>query len=164
MGDMEPHPDELAGVVDMFGALTRAELQEALAELAFKQGEGYDPDAFADDIATAVEGYYLVPVDSSEAGGDGKEGPQLLVPGPVAFPDLPENAEDLAHIMNISTRRVDRDTAGRAGVERFRTEVAETATPERASTLVDVSYELETWAGVDLSDVRGQLDEQASDE
>ena len=161
---MDLRPDELAGVVDMFGALTAEELQEALAELAFKQGEEYAPDSFAGDIERATEGYHLVAVDPDAASGDRSSGDdeidELLVAGPVAFPELPENAEDLAHIMDVTARSVDRETAGEAAVERFRREVDAAERDERVSTLVDVSYELEAWASVDLSDARERLDQK----
>ena len=40
--------DGVAGVVDVFGALTRAELERALRELAFKQGVDAPDDAIDD--------------------------------------------------------------------------------------------------------------------
>jgi len=46
--------DELAGVVDLFGALTREELSQALTELAFKQGAAVDDAAVTDAIETAT--------------------------------------------------------------------------------------------------------------
>ena len=49
-------PDELAGVVDLFGALTPSELESALEELAFKRGESVDSDAVAvDDVRERLD-------------------------------------------------------------------------------------------------------------
>lgn len=149
--------DELAGVVDLFGALTRAELGEALAELAYKQGEPYDPDRFDDDIRAAVERYHLVELDAAAADLDIDE--PALAPGPGAFPTLPPDGADLAHILDIETRVVDRQAAGEAALDRFRADAAKAVDDEeRIERLLDVSYELEAWAGVDLSDERDILD------
>lgn len=158
---MDVSGDELAGVVDLFGALTRAELGEALAELAYKQGEGYDPDGFESEITAALERYHLVELDAG-TGMDGvNAGESVLVPGPGAFPRLPEAAADLTHILDIDTRGVDRATAGEAVLDRFRADAAtavDTADPDRIEQLLDVSYELEAWADVDLAEERSLLD------
>ncbi len=155
---MEFSGDELAGVVDLFGALTRAELGGALAELAYKQGEPYDPEEFTTEIRTAVERYHLVRVDAATAGTDDP----VLVPGPGAFPVLPANAGDLEHILDIDDRAVDRATAGEAVLDRFRRDAAvavQSDDPTRIEQLLDVSYELEAWADVDLSAERAHLDD-----
>ena len=160
---MDVEPDDLAGVVDLFGALTRAELGEALAELAFKRGEDYDPDAFADDVAAAERDYYLLAVepDAVTAGAVPADADEVLVVGPVAFPALPEGASDLPHIMDVAERGTDRDAVGRAAEQRFRSDAAEAVEAEdheRVAALLDVSYELEAWAPVDLSGARDRLD------
>ena len=137
---MDLVPDDLAGVVDVFGALTRAELGQALAELAFKRGEDYDPEGFAADIDEADE---------------------VLVPGPMAFPNLPEGTTDLPHILDVDERETDREAVGRTAEERFRADAAaavEADDDERIAGLLDVSYELEAWAPVDLSAARERLD------
>ena len=152
---MDISGDELAGVVDLFGALTRAELGEALAELAYKQGEGYDPEGFDDDIQAAVEQYYLVELDADTADIDDP----VLAPGPGAFPTVPPDAADLTHILDIETRAVDRQAAGEAALDRFRADAARAVDDEeRIERLLDVSYELEAWADVDLSAEREILD------
>ncbi|WP_225333361.1 DUF7109 family protein [Halomicrobium urmianum] len=147
---MQPTADELAGVVDLFGALTRAELRRALSELAFKRGaEPDDPDGVIDD---AVASYRLVAVD----GDDGT----LLVVGPAAFPELPEGAEDLPHIMDAPERTIDRDRAGRAAAERFREEATlavREGDADAVERLLDVSYDLDAWAPVDVAGAREQL-------
>ena len=155
---MDLSGDELAGVVELFGGLTRGELGDGLAELAFKRGEEYEPDAFADDIESAVEEYYLVPLDPGDV--DGVDAP-VLVAGPSAFPELPEGAEDLLHILDAEERAIDRETAGERAAERFRVDAAQAlddGAEDRIATLVDISYELEAWGGVDLADVRERLD------
>jgi hypothetical protein len=154
---MELSSDELAGVVDLFGALTREELGRALVELAFKHGEDCDPDDFAADIADAVESYHLVTVDFSDAA----DASTLVVPGPVAFPELPEHATDLPHILGIETRSLDREKLGEAAEQQFRADTARAVDADdeqRIAELLDVSYELDVWAPVDLSGARERLD------
>jgi hypothetical protein len=146
--------DELAGVVDLFGGLTREELRRALEELAYKRGEEPDPDAVAAAVETAVESYHLVPVERDEA--------PLLVAGPTAFPTLPEHAEDLPHIMAVEARSVDRETAAAAARDRLdaqAVEVAKAGDSERADALVDACYDLESWAAVDTAELRERLDD-----
>jgi len=151
--------NDAAGVVDLFGALTRAELGEALAELAFKRGEDHDPDAFEGEISAAERTYHLVAVDPDVADADASD--QLLVVGPAAFPELPDGAPDLPHILDVDTRDVDREVAARAAEQRFREDASaavDAGDTDRIETLLDVSYELEAWGGVDLSDSRDRLD------
>jgi hypothetical protein len=159
---MELTGDELAGVVDLFGALTREELGEALAELAYKRREEYDAGGFTDEIVAAVESYHLICIDPDDAPID-VDAP-VLVAGPGAFPVLPEGATDLVHILDTDERELDRETAGRAVLDRFREDAAaaiEDGTPARIERLIDVSYELEAWADVDLSAERDHLDSVA---
>jgi hypothetical protein len=150
---------DVAGVVDLFGALTRAELGEALAELAFKRGEDHDPDAFAADIDAAVRSYHLVAVEPD--GTDAAVDETLYVVGPVAFPELPEGATDLPHILDVESRNIERETVARAAERRFRDDASaavEAGDTERIEALLDVSYELEAWGGVDLARSRDRLD------
>jgi hypothetical protein len=149
--------NDLAGVVDLFGALTRAELADALAELAFKRGADHDPGIFKSDIERAERSYHLVAVEAGETA----PAESLLVVGPAAFPELAEGATDLPHIMDVEGRDVDRQGAVTAAEKRFREEasvVVEEGDTERMETLLDVSYELEAWGGVDLSAARDRLD------
>lgn len=150
--------DELAGVVGLFGGLTRTELAEGLAELAFKQGEEYDPEAFETAIEEGIAGYHLISLEPGDV--DDAEA-RVLVAGPAAFPELPDDARDLVHILDVDERAVDRETAGLRATERFRADAAQALDAgdgDRIETLVDVSYELEAWGGVDLADVRDRLD------
>jgi len=145
--------DELAGVVDLFGGLTRDELERALVELAFKQGKDVDREAFAAEIDRAVEDYSLVETEV--------ESEILLVAGPVAFPTVPENGADLPHILDVPDREVDRERLGAAVAERLREDartVAAAGDADRAETLLDVSYDLDAWAPVETDDVRETLD------
>ena len=179
---MDLSGDDLAGVVDLFGALTRSELADALAELAFKAGEDDDPAAFESTIEAALRTYHLVAVDDALDDGEGAEGSAaraeetaeradvaddvLLVPGPVAFPRLPEGATDLPHILDVPERSIDRETAGRAAEARFRSDAARAVgsdAQDRVATLLDVSYELEAWAPVDLDGARNRLDAALED-
>ena len=146
--------DELAGVVDLFGALTREELGDALGELAFKRGEEVDEAAAEATVDDAIEGYYLVAVD--------RDGTMLLAPGPVAFPTLPDGAEDLPHILDVPTRTVDRDALAEAAERQFRADAAravDATDDERIERLLDVSYDLETWGSTDVDGVRSRLDD-----
>jgi hypothetical protein len=152
-----PSADQLAGVVDLFGALTRDELAAALAELAYKRGDDHDPSAFETDIEAAVHSYHVVCVDE----GAETDNDSLLVVGPVAFPELPDGGTDLPHIVDVPDRRVDPATAAEAAEARFRRDAAvavETGDADRVTELLDVSYELEAWGPVDLSEARTRLD------
>jgi hypothetical protein len=146
--------DELAGVVDLFGALTRAELERALDELAFKRGEAADRDTVGSAVDAAVADYYLAAVDREKA--------TLLTPGPVAFPSLPHGAEDLPHILDIPDREVDQAALVETVERRLRADAARAVAAgdaDRIERLVDVSYDLETWGATDVSDVRSRLDD-----
>lgn len=164
---MDLGPDDIAGVVDLFGALTRAELQRALSELAFRQGEERHPDEFEDAVEEALDSYHLVAVPGDAPGEEPPVGSghdredDLLVAGPVAFPTLPEGGEDLPHIMDVPDRTVDREAAAAAAEAQFRADAAAAVgagDTERVGTLLDVSYELEAWGPVDLDETRRRLD------
>lgn len=151
---MEFTPDELAGTVDLFGALDRPTLRQACVELAFKQGDDREPESFDDAIDDAVASYHLVAIDD--------DGSQLLVPGPVAFPTLPDGARDLPHILDVDERTVPRERLAEAAERRFRDDAADAIAAgdrEWIADLLDVSYELDVWAPVEVSATRTRLDE-----
>lgn len=137
--------DELAGIVDLFGALTREELAEARSELAFRQGRE-EPDPAAVDAA--LEAYALV------------EHEGLVVAGPAAFPALPAEASDLPYIVDVPKRGIDREEIGECVLEELLAAVGE-ADPER---LRELSYDLEAWAPVDANEVRERLESEAEPE
>jgi len=147
--------DELAGVVDLFGALTRAELTAALDELAFKRGQDVDEAALGSAIESAIDAYALVeyqPAESAEP---------LVAVGPTAFPTLPPNAEDLPHILDYDRRSVDRDRLAEQVSHRLTSDAkatADAADAARAAELLDVSYDIEAWASVDTEGVRSALE------
>lgn len=146
-------PDELAGVVDLFGALTRPQLREACVELAHKAGADADPEDFDPDIDGAVAGYQLVAVPDGDA--------ESLVVGPTAFPELPDGATDLPHILDAEERSVDRQRVASAAERQFRDDAAsavEAGDSEAIEHLLDVSYELDVWGPVELSETRERLD------
>ncbi len=149
--------DELAGVIDLFGALTPSELESALDELAFKRGESVDAEAVADAVDGAVASYDVVRYRDDDR--------TLLVPGPAAFPALPADAEDLPHILDVPDRDVDRAAAAEAVADRLRAEAATAvdAGDERAvRRLLDVTYDVEVWSdAVAVDDVRERLDAAA---
>lgn len=151
-------PDELAGVVDLFGALAPAELERALEELAFKRGETVDSDEIAAAIDHAVASYAL-----ARYGDD----PTRLAPGPAAFPTLPSNAEDLPHILEVPEREVDREAAGAAVAERLRVEAAgavEDGDDAAIRRLLDVTYDVAVWSdAVAVDDIRDRLDDALDD-
>jgi hypothetical protein len=155
---MELPPDELAGVLDVVGPLTRAELTQACAELAFKRGADTDESAFEAAIEAALSTYHLVAVADHGADADAA----LLVVGPAAFPAIPEGAEDLPHILDVPARSVERTAAARAAETQFREDAAaavEAGDAARIETLLDVSYDLEAWGPVDLETARTRLDD-----
>ena len=183
---MELSPDELAGVVDLFGALTREELETALAELAFKQGANVEESSFADAVDEAVSAYALVEyepadgdaaaaADDTTAGGDDvptaaddatassdavDTGESLLVVGPTAFPTHPPNAEDLPHILDYERRSVDRERAAEQLLDRLRREAAlavNDADHDRIADLFDRCYDLELWADIETDALREAL-------
>jgi hypothetical protein len=157
---MELTADELAGVVDLFGALTRAELRDALAELAFKEDATLaDPEARIDE---AIEKYHLVEVPPAvvtptETAMDGP----VLVVGPAAFPALPADADDLPHIMSVADREVATEAVTEEVIDRFEEDVAaavEDGDVATAEKLLDVSYELTAWGETDLDSTRRDLE------
>ncbi|MFC4356719.1 hypothetical protein ACFO0N_02015 [Halobium salinum] len=156
--------DELAGVVDLFGALTRAELERALDELAFKQGADADTEALAAAVDDAVERYYLVEFEPEDGVAGAPDGATLLAVGPVAFPVLPENAEDLPLILDVPERTVDRAVVGERAADRLVRD-AEAAVSDdeadgrRLERLLDVAYDVEAWAPVEATAARETLDE-----
>jgi hypothetical protein len=141
--------DEIAGIVDLFGALTPEEAAEALSELAYRRGE--DPPV--DAVDEAIEAFALVEYDADSG--------RLLAPGPAAFPALPDGSEDLPHILDAETRSVDQEAIERAAVDRLRSateRAVSTGDSERAADLVEISYDIEAWGGADLSAVRDRLE------
>ncbi|PSP28264.1 hypothetical protein BRC65_02780 [Halobacteriales archaeon QH_2_65_14] len=153
---MNVTPDELAGVVDLFGGLSREELGRALAELAYRQGEPYDAERYGPVIDDGIRSYHLVSVGADATDVE----TELLVAGPVAFPELPPDARDLPHILDSGERDVETGEASDRAAERFRTEAREAieaGDTGRIETLLDVSYELEAWGDVDLSGIRDRL-------
>ena len=160
-GTLDVDPDDLAGVVDLFGALTREELDRALEELAYKQGTEPPGPAV---VELALQRYVLVAYDPEDGDGD-VDADRLLVPGPSAFPTLPEGAADLPHIMEVPTRMADREAVERAAEARFRGDVARAVADEDevlVTRLLDVSYDLDAW-GLEMVDLRARLDDARED-
>ncbi|NHX36713.1 MULTISPECIES: DUF7109 family protein [Halolamina] len=170
--------DELAGVVDLFDALTRAELERALVELAYRRGADVREDAVSAAVAEAVREYYLVELPAEAVAGDvdvhesrsdplasgnterSGDADEALVVGPVAFPMLPAEGEDLPHILDVPERSVDHAAAAEHVAERLREEsetVVDDDDAERAATLVDVTYDAEAWGPVELGETRDRL-------
>ncbi|MFC4246755.1 hypothetical protein ACFOZ7_07050 [Natribaculum luteum] len=165
---MDATADELAGVVDLFGGLTRDELERALSELAFRtDGQSVDGATVDDAIEDAIERFALVryeriapPAERSTAASLDEP---LLVAGPTAFPSPPEHADDLPHILEIEPRSPDRGALGEQVFERFARaaiDALEEDDDERVRELLDVSYDIETWAPIDLADERARLDDE----
>jgi hypothetical protein len=137
--------DHLAGIADLFGGLARDELDDALDELAFRRDEDFEAD-----VDQAVRDYYLVGVEV--------DGEEVFAPGPVAFPNPPEGAEDLPHILDVERREISREELAAAVRNRLTTDADHADVgSDRARYLVDVTYDAEAWAPVELADVREQL-------
>jgi len=170
--------DDLAGVVDLFEWLTRAELSRALSELAFKQRAEVDDEAIAAAIDVAVAEYALVPAPPaalSEAGvgGDRATDPPTPPAGPTGptptrsrsrsarrRSPLPADAEDLPHILDVPERDVDRETLSEAVLERLSADAVaaiEAGDAERLEILADVTYDIEAWASVDAGAIRERI-------
>lgn len=150
-------PDEVAGVVDLFGAVTRAEFDAAVEELAYRRGDDVPGDA----LEPALAAYTVIPFDPETtelaAGAD-----ELLAVGPAAFPTLPEGAADLPHILDVPARSVDRAALAPAVESRFRADVARAVQADAEAEirrLLDVSYDLEAWGPVELAGLRDRLDD-----
>lgn len=176
--------DDLAGVVDLFGWLTRAELSRALSELAFKQRTAADDEAIDAAIDVAVAEYALVPAPPAALSETGSTPDGVVLPaavkttsddtveavetsdsvalavGPAAFPSLPPDAEDLPHILDVPERSVDREALAAAVLDRLSTDAVAAigaSDAERLETLADVTYDIEAWAPVDASDIRERI-------
>ncbi|MFC7204361.1 hypothetical protein ACFQJC_12610 [Haloferax namakaokahaiae] len=149
--------DDLAGIVDLFGALSRDELSAALDELAFKQGEEANAEALEAAIEDAIAAYYLVEYETDTA----DETARLTV-GPMAFPTLPARAEDLPHILEYPTRDVSREELAEQVETRLRADAEraiDDGDEEEVERLLDVTYDFEAWANVDASEIRDRLDD-----
>ncbi|MFB6114050.1 MAG: hypothetical protein ABEJ58_08115 [Halodesulfurarchaeum sp.] len=141
--------DELAGIVDLFGALPEPTLQRAVEELAFRQGEEIDAEALDEQIERAREAFYLLGVPGE---------PSLLVPGPASFPSLPEGAADLPHVLDVEERSVSDEVLERALRTQLARATAQTTDPQELADLMDVTYDAEAWTDLDLADVRDRLE------
>jgi hypothetical protein len=153
--------DELAGIIDIFDALTRSELETAIDELAFKHRDDPPDEPIIDE---SVASYHLVEYDDTSIVGDNtysSEDNSLLVVGPTAFPTIPEKGTNLPHIMDVEPRQIDWQHLARTVEERFRIETARALADGDEKTVVhllDVSYDLEAWGPVELASVRERLD------
>ena len=147
--------DELAGVVDQFGALTPAELERAVEEVAFRAGETVGGEAFAEAVDEAERRLQVVAVD--------REGDTLYVAGPGALPRLPTEGENLPHVLDAPERTVDREAVAEAAEGRLREAAARAVGAgdrEQVELLLDATYDLEAWAPTaDASGVRARLDD-----
>ncbi|MFA9424985.1 hypothetical protein [Natronorubrum sp. A-ect3] len=154
---MDATADELAGVVDLFGGLTRPELERALSEAAFRaDGQSVDESALETAIDDALESFALVRYERPR-----QDAQPLLVAGPTAFPSVPTHAEDVPHILDVDPRDPDRDALGETAREQFveQLEAAiDASDDDRIDHLLDVSYDLEAWAPIDLTAERNRLE------
>lgn len=163
---MDATADELAGVVDLFGGLSRDELERALSEAAFRaDGGSIDERALGEAIDDGLESFTLLECPTESVTTDAQTlepDTTLFVSGPAAFPTVPEYAEDVPHILDIDRRRFDRDALGKTARERF-TDAVETALggeteDDRLRDLLEVSYDIEAWAPVELADERSRIE------
>jgi len=142
-------PDEVAGVVDLFGELSPAELARAREELGYRLSEEI-PET---DVRAAVGAYTLVPYD--------RDGTRRIAVGPTAFPVVPDGGEDLPHILDIESRAPAKDALVAAALDRLHEEsllALRVGNPVECERLVDVSYDIEAWADVSLTPLRDRLD------
>jgi hypothetical protein len=146
---MDLDADELAGIVDLFGLLTRDDVVDAIREISFRRGNTFDEDDAETAIDEAVADFVLVQFD--------RDGETVVAPGPTAFPMLPEGAEDLPHILDVERRDIDRSSLAAPIRKRLTRAAVSVTDPDRAQELIDVTYDAEAWTEVDLEDVRQQL-------
>lgn len=161
MTDLELSPDAVAGIVDLFGALTHDEFNEAVEELAYRRGTSVPDDA----LGPALDAYTVVAFDPADANVEA-DATELLAVGPAAFPTLPEGASDLPHILDVPPRAVDRAALAPAVETQFRADVARAVAAADAAEirrLLDVSYDLEAWGPVELAGMRDRLDDALAD-
>ncbi|KDE59230.1 hypothetical protein EL22_23870 [Halostagnicola sp. A56] len=164
---MDATADELAGVVDLFGGLSRAELGRALSEAAFRaDGGSIDERALGEAIDEGLESFTLLECSTECLATDAPAldpGTALFVSGPAAFPTVPEYAEDVPHILDIERRRFDRDALGVTARERFGDAIAAARDgdldDDRLRDLLEVSYDIEAWGPVELDDERARIEE-----
>jgi len=145
-------PDELAGVADLFGGLTRTELRRAVENVAARRGTPFDPSTVDDAVASARREYYLLAVEHGDE--------TVLTPGPAALPALPEHGADLPHMMDVEERDIDADDLAEASRERLETDAdaaIEAGDRDRARALLDICYDAEAWRSVDVEHVRERL-------
>lgn len=147
---MTLEPDELAGIVDLFGLLSRAALVDGVREIAFRRDEPFDESETEDAIDEAIDSFVLIQFEH--------EGESVVVAGPAAFPTLPSGAEDLPHILDVERRSVDRSILADPIRERLELAAVDVTDPDRATELLDVTYDAEAWTDVDLEDVRERLE------
>ena len=152
---MELSGDELAGIVDQFGALSPESLRQAIYETAFRAGADPEEATVAAWIEAAREDFSLVTVEI--------EGETVYVPGPRAFPAVPEAASDLTHVLDASHRQVPDEALAAGGHERLEAAAAETEDPTRAQELLDLTYDAEAWADLDLAGLRDRLGDVATE-
>jgi len=148
---MDPTLDELVGAVDLFGGLSREELVGGFQDIGARMGDDVDIKVLNLRIDEAIEKYYLVEV--ADQG--------LLVAGPSALPELPEGGEDLPHLILVGEREINREELEKGVAERLGKEV-EIAIFEKdrnqIESLLDVCYDLEMWAEVDVDGIRKKLE------
>jgi hypothetical protein len=153
---MEYSGDELAAIVDLFGGLSPPDLIEAVQELAYRRGEDLSEDEVYEAIEAASREYQLLRLR--------EDGGVRFVPGPTAFPTLPEGAEDLPHMMDVDRRSIAPERVANRARERLASD-AETAVEEdeaaAARRLLDVSYDVESLGAGDVEDIRERLESVA---
>ena len=175
--------DELAGIVDLFGTLTRDAVDTAIVEMAFRHGIEVESKTRQDMITTAINQYRLViypstsderrsAQNSTEDASD--TDPNIdettvnrLAPGPTAFPTLPAHAADLPRILETDGQEINHEAATDAVMNRLRDDTAQAITTddtELMEYLLDVTYDIETWVGAatvnddPIGEVRCRLD------
>ncbi|MFW5965140.1 MAG: DUF7109 family protein [Halodesulfurarchaeum sp.] len=148
--------DDLAGILQEFGGLSPAELRQAIAETTFRAGEELPEEHIEAAVSAAIEEFSILPVAVEKR--------ELLVAGPRAFPDPPEAAADLRHILEVSPREIPEAAREAALRERLENELTLSPGPERASELIEMTYDAEAWLAIDLSEVRSRLADRVEGE
>lgn len=146
---MELSGDELAGIVDQFGALRPSTLRRAIHEAAFRAGEDLEQETIQTWIDEAHAKFTLLSVELDDG--------EYVVPGPRAFPTVPAEATDLPHVLDVDSVQVPGDAIETGVRNKLAAAASGVEDPDRVEELIDVTYDAEAWAGTDLADVRDRL-------
>lgn len=146
--------DDIAGIAEMFGVISRKQLEQALIELSYRQGEELSETAAENAVQEALSSFALVAISHQ---------PQELTAGPAAYPTLPVGANDLPHMLEQDRQKPDPAVVREAANQRYREavdEAIEASDTETLQDLLQLSYDIEAWAEITVDDVRSRIQDE----